>query len=748
MNDQELMFNELQRKRMEEEELKNKRPYQLYINRLLSQLESGDDVVKKSINIPCPRNDGYYYCLKEPEEFIRYFNRYSSSQKQCNDYFNSLLENRSSLVLEQILYDGEKNSAMWFNSSAAGINLRPGLEDNQLTKPTVVKLGNPEDNVHALIVGATGSGKSVFLHNLLFSLMAEYAPWELNLFLVDFKKVSFSKYLSEYQTPHIKSVAATSEIRYVISLLTYLNTCMKARQSFFSWLGVEKLEDFRNKYQVILPRVILLIDEFQQMFTNVSSREETVIKEILTSITKLGRATGFHLIFASQEMNSTLGGNAFANFKVRFALRCNADVSSEFLGNPAASKIGSREKGYVIENSIDGKEENNRTYKVPLVEDDGGYFYGYLKDLDEMAKRVGFYSVHKYYQEDFIRPFTDLETLLNDQRVYSRRNEIICEKPYVFELMTLGDSVVFNYKKNDYETVVLEKGSNKNIGIFSPDVDDLAYICRILSLNFRTSPKASSYNHLIIYRNDYLERSLDLPEQLMLSAYSILHTDDDIDNYVLDLIRMRKEQLSLIQHFEADDDLSQFARSSFRIQGKYLAEGLSDSSLDWLSVYFENAEPEQIPYIISQIEAEYPDIDEDYFAILMMLYRVICENVAYSELFDPYICWVLGTEMIDNLPRDAERILPEASNLQVFVIFAGSSDRHISTLYNSCDYLFVCGNVRKVYDRWDIPYTQKEDDSIVIDFKIRSANECRSFKKFYLEKEIDAPIIDFDSLLS
>ena len=83
-----------------------------------------------------------------------------------------------------------------------------------------IQLG--DQNVHGLIAGRTGAGKSVFLNTLIHNLLTEYSPWELDIYLADFKKVELSRYLTKYKTPHINTVAATSEIRYVISMFQYL----------------------------------------------------------------------------------------------------------------------------------------------------------------------------------------------------------------------------------------------------------------------------------------------------------------------------------------------------------------------------------------------------------------------------------------------------------------------------------------------------------------------------------------------
>ena len=86
---------------------------------------------------------------------------------------------------------------------------------------------------------------------------------------------------------------------------------------------------------------------------------------MLNAITKLGRATGFHLVFASQEMSGTLRGNTLANFKIRMTLPCNKEISMDILGNGAAADL---ERGYVLVNTESGNEIDNLKYRVPFIQ--------------------------------------------------------------------------------------------------------------------------------------------------------------------------------------------------------------------------------------------------------------------------------------------------------------------------------------------------------------------------------------------
>ena len=747
--------------RKEAEERRSRLPFEQYRRNLLQQVAAKTPVTAQTIMPPRPRADGTYVCLREPVEFLRLFEDISNSQEACRKRFADLLARKDGRVVAQVIRREDIHTDMWFSSTAAGINLRPGYENNERTKPTVTAFGKPDDNVHALIVGATGSGKSVFLHNLLFSMMLEYAPWELNLYLIDFKKVSLSKYLSDCETPHVKAVAATSEVRYVVSLLDHLNRCMRARQTFFSLIGLEKLEQLRTRYEVILPRAVLLVDEFQQMFSDATQSETLRIQEILTSITKLGRATGYHLIFASQEMTGTLGASAFANFKVRFALRCTADVSSQFLGNAAASRIGARERGIVIENSVDGHEENNRTYKVPFIEEEGDVFGSFLREQTDLAAQAGYETVHKYYQEDFMKRFEVLEELLADSRVRVQKEKLLASVPGLTDILTLGDAVVFNYKRNDYETVFLESGVKRNIGVFTPKAGDAAYLCRLLAANFKASPHADRYHHAAVIMNDMITRNYDLAADLGISAEDIFRTEEDLSDRVMTLVRQRKEVMSLLQSYREGMDLGEFALASFRLTASYglpeeerrqitERQGQNPSVIEEMSYFFAGRSPEEIPQAEAELQAAMAADSSEWVFILTLLYRMQCEGCSRTELFEPCVFWVLGTEMLERFSGKNERLLAEASHMgMLFIVAATALTETFSTVFGSCEYLFVSGNLEKVYHALNMPYTRKAEDSIVIDCMVRSAGVMRSFKKFLTEEtEKGLPELDFDSLLA
>lgn len=742
MSEEMLTLDDLAKLKKQREEEKSKLPYKAYLDNLKTLVDEKNPKIYPSIKEP-KLNNNQYVCIKEPLEFIEIFNG-CNGQDECKDLFRKLLDEKNPRVIAQVIDECEDMQGLWFNTTQNGINLRPGLRDEEWSSPTTITLG--DDAVHSLVAGRTGSGKSVFLNSVIFSLLAEYSPWELDLYLADFKKVEFSRYLSKCNVPHIKAVAATSEIRYVLSLLNYLAACMIARQNFFALIGQQKLSEVREKYQIVLPRVLLIVDEFQQLFLEATGKEEIQITDVLTSITKLGRATGFHLMFASQEMSGTMSQSVFSNFKVRFALACDAEISSRVLGNAGAANLD--KKGLVLANVGAGKEDTNQLFKVPFVSEE--YFYEYLQDITDLGSKVHYNSVHKFYQEDSIKGIDELGNILD--AIKNVRAEYLNKNSSLFDIVTLGEAVVFNYKKYDYETVFLERGVRKNIGVFSPIVDDTVYVCKLLAENFKSSPRADSYKHFILARNDLFMKKMDLGRELNVSSSRVYNSTGFLDE-IIELFKRRSREAALISSYQQYPSLKEFAYDAFCLRAEHMILKLSEeekSVLQELSMYYEHKSIADIPDIQKAILEDY-DFDESYFRVINLLYEKEINGKSMIDLFAPNIFWIIGAEMIGKFPKEMEMVLTDAMNYNMlFVLVASNNDfNDFYMCHKSCDYLFVTGNNESYYNKLRLPFTHKSENSIAVDFAISSSATQRSFKKFKYElQEVVVPEIDFDSILN
>lgn len=484
----------------------------------------------------------------EPLTFLHDFDDVSDDKDAANKRFREYVEKFEQLDISQKpTLDGI--NTMWLNKTINGINLRPGHINADRGKFTGIQLN--DEAVHGLIVGRTGSGKSVFINQLIMSLVTEYAPWELDVYLADFKKVELGRYMNISEaysgdnryTPHVKACAATSEIRYVVSMLRYITDCMNARNELFTRLGVTKIKDFRNTYGVVLPRVILIIDEFQQLFKEATSKEEDEIQFLLNSITKLGRSTGFHLIFASQEMSGTLVGDTLSNFKVRMALPCNKDISASILGNTQASEL---DVGYVYINKESGEESQNIKFNVPQiktdeVEGDNGIreespFSKYLGKIKENASKFNIEykkETQKFYREELQE--REKQYLDDLDRIADTKNKIIKTMPDTFDALILGKTVLYSPKKNDKVAMYINGGFRKSMVVASPDKDDLARILKLLAENFGRSKVRY---HININLDGVVSSKFDLNKCLNIKHQSKVRELTDDEKASLHIARM------------------------------------------------------------------------------------------------------------------------------------------------------------------------------------------------------------------
>src|SRR5262249_15671006 len=151
--------------------------------------------------------------------------------------------------------------------------------------------------------GKTGSGKSTLLHALITNLCLMYSPDEVELYLIDFKKgVEFKTYAA-HELPHARVVAVESEREFGLSVLERLDGELEKRGERFRDAGAQDLNAFRTATGEALPRILMIVDEFQEFFTeDVKLAQEAA--RLLDRLVRQGRAFGIHIILGSQ----TLGG--------------------------------------------------------------------------------------------------------------------------------------------------------------------------------------------------------------------------------------------------------------------------------------------------------------------------------------------------------------------------------------------------------------------------------------------------------
>src|SRR6185436_9564078 len=104
-------------------------------------------------------------------------------------------------------------------------------------------------------------------HVLVTNMAMWFSPDEVEFYLVDFKKgVEFKAYVTS-QLPHARAIAVESDREFGLSVLQRVDAELTRRGALFRDAGVQEISSYRDRARQILPRSILLIDEFQEFFS-------------------------------------------------------------------------------------------------------------------------------------------------------------------------------------------------------------------------------------------------------------------------------------------------------------------------------------------------------------------------------------------------------------------------------------------------------------------------------------------------
>lgn len=313
-------------------------------------------------------------------------------------YYTRIAENGKvpSMVTLFELYgfDSEKVA----NNEIAKIMLESwkNIEKNDVTRNLKIPVGKNEhgdvfldlyekaDGPHMLVAGTTGSGKSETIITYLIGLCMKYSPMDLNLMLVDMKGGGFSDRLGSL--PHCVGVVTdtagedegTSAAYMLKRFLETLNAEIKRRKLLLSSLGVDNVDSYIRALRVIkkikgleksggspeeiaklkkklnekqveslsknfeefspLSHLILVVDEFTELkrFSN-ESNDVDFIAEI-TTIARVGRTLGFHIILVSQNIEGAITDDIRVNSKARICLKvATKQASKEMIDSPVAA---------------------------------------------------------------------------------------------------------------------------------------------------------------------------------------------------------------------------------------------------------------------------------------------------------------------------------------------------------------------------------------------------------------------------
>ena len=188
---------------------------------------------------------------------------------------------------------------------------------------------------HALIAGATGSGKSVCINTIITSILYKADPSEVKLIMVDPKQVELGIYNG---IPHLL-IPVVTEAKKAAGALNWAVSEMMNRYDLFKNAGVRKLEMYNKLMEKNggekLPQIVIIIDELADLMM-VAAKE---VEDYVCRLAQLARAAGIHLIIATQRPSvDVITGLIKANIPSRIAFFVSSQVDSRTILDKAGAE--------------------------------------------------------------------------------------------------------------------------------------------------------------------------------------------------------------------------------------------------------------------------------------------------------------------------------------------------------------------------------------------------------------------------
>lgn len=191
---------------------------------------------------------------------------------------------------------------------------------------------------HMLISGSTGSGKSVFLHSIIMSLLYRTAPDKVRLMLIDTNKTEFFIYKD---LPHLLMPVVSDPMRAVNALEWAVGEMMR-RYALFAASGAKDIGEYNELSDkdsgsgcTELPRIVIVIDELAELMHTAKHEAE----ESVTKLAQLARAVGIHMLIAARSSNTdVITGLITAGIPSRTAFSVSSSADSRMLLNETGAE--------------------------------------------------------------------------------------------------------------------------------------------------------------------------------------------------------------------------------------------------------------------------------------------------------------------------------------------------------------------------------------------------------------------------
>lgn len=389
-------------------------------------------------------------------------------------------------------YLPQSKEDLWRHNSAQAMMIPVGRDKSN--EEVSLEITQKDAQNATIVVGMPGSGKSVFLNTLITSTAYYYSPKQVDLYLIDFSGVEFNVYapkgLSEeesYVLPHAKVIAPESEREFGISVLRRIHDEGRNRQRLFSDAGLSDFAEYWD-YCVAhgldtLPRVLLIVDEFQKFFEGEYDKIALEAEKIIKIIVKEYRKFGINLILATQTIGPYASKIDLGDIGNRVAFAWNSsDGHNIFKGREPSEWVVNT--GDCVYNKRGGAEDYNKPLRSYYVSPRN--LRPKLKSLYDIAKQDGL-----VYKNTIVFR-SDAKVYLRDNK--SLKDVIPAPSPKNTKIY-LGENIEISEEHVHVPLSLTMTASDDNILIIGgkPDVSERIAINCARSLHAFYTPESAQF---------------------------------------------------------------------------------------------------------------------------------------------------------------------------------------------------------------------------------------------------------------
>lgn len=340
-------------------------------------LDSLEGIVRKMEQMDFSGGSLSYVYHKMPLKVVPVAMPPKSEMENIYEALKSGIRASDRIIIDYDEISGEltEHPEKWFCFSGEnGLDIPVGLEGASRT--VQIHLGGElQTQHHALISGIIGSGKSSLLHTIIISMLLRYGPEDVQICLLDFKRGVEFKIYAESRLQNFRVISLDTEAEFGLAVLRYLEQEQAERAQEFHDKNCDNIEKYNEIAEkdpdgdiCRLPRIVVVIDEFHEMFADPESEISKECAMLLEQVVRQGRALGIHMVLASQTLPENLT-RIYGQMMNRIVLQSTGDSAQCILDgdNPAVNTLINVDPGRGIFNDGGGNKDYNHSIRVAYI---------------------------------------------------------------------------------------------------------------------------------------------------------------------------------------------------------------------------------------------------------------------------------------------------------------------------------------------------------------------------------------------